>query len=84
VHRVIRSQELQRQKVTRPPVTRDEFSTPGAMVHCDTNKLARIVGGHGHCVHGGHSREREGVGWEVLHMAIDDASRLVSAEMLGE
>jgi transposase InsO family protein len=84
VHRVIRRQGLQRQRAARPPVIRYEFSTPGAMVHCDTKKLGRIVGGPGHRVHGDHSRQQRHVGWDVLHMAIDDASRLVYAEMLGD
>lgn len=84
VHRVIRRQGLQRQQPQRPPVMRYEFSTPGAMVHCDTKKLGRIVGGPGHRIHGDHSQERRGVGWEVLHMAIDDASRVVYAEMLAD
>jgi len=84
VHRVIRRQGLERQRAARPPVHRYEFGTPGAMVHCDTKKLGRIVGGPGHRIHGDHSLERKGVGWEVLHMAIDDCSRLVYAEMLGD
>jgi hypothetical protein len=47
-------------------------------------KLGRIVGGPGHRVHGDHSRRHREVGWEVLHIAIDDGSRLVYAEMLAE
>jgi hypothetical protein len=42
---VIRHQGLRREKAERPPVIRDEFDTAGAMVHCDTKKLGRIVGG---------------------------------------
>jgi transposase InsO family protein len=84
VHRVIRRQGLQRQKAAREPVIRYEFSTPGAMVHCDTKKLGRIVGGPGHRIHGDHGQRHRHVGWEVLHMAIDDASRLVYAELLGD
>lgn len=84
VHRVIRRQGLERQRVERPAVIRYEYATPGAMVHCDTKKLGRIVGGPGHRIHGDHSLQRKGVGWEVLHMAIDDCSRLVYAEMLGD
>lgn len=65
-------------------MVRYEYSEPGAMVHCDTKKLGRIVGGPGHRIHGDHSRENRGVGWEVMHMAIDDATRLVYAEILGD
>ncbi len=85
VHRVIRRQGLERQKAAREPVIRYEFDTPGAMVHCDTKKLGRIVGGPGHRIHGDRTRAHHGgIGWEVLHMAIDDCSRLVYAEMLGD
>jgi transposase InsO family protein len=84
VHRVIRRQGLLRQRAERPPVVRYEYELPGAMVHCDTKKLGRIVGGPGHRIHGDHSRENRGVGWEVMHMAIDDATRLVYAEILGD
>jgi hypothetical protein len=31
---------------------RYEFSQPGAMLHADTKKLGRIVGGTGHRIHG--------------------------------
>ncbi|HEY8676821.1 MAG TPA: IS481 family transposase [Candidatus Dormibacteraeota bacterium] len=84
VHRVIRRQGLLRQRAERGPVVRYEYSQAGAMVHIDTKKLGRIVGGPGHRIHGDHSRENRGVGWEVMHMAIDDASRLVYAEILGD
>jgi hypothetical protein len=84
VHRVIRRQGLLRQRAERAPVVRYEYSAPGAMVHCDTKKLGRIVGGPGHRIHGDHSIQSRGVGWEVMHMAIDDATRLVYAEILGD
>jgi transposase InsO family protein len=84
VHRVIRRQGLLRQRAERVPVVRYEYSEPGAMVHCDTKKLGRIVGGPGHRIHGDRTTRARGVGWEVLHMAIDDATRLVYAEILGD
>jgi transposase InsO family protein len=84
VHRVIRRQGLLRQRAERAPVLRYEYSEPGAMVHCDTKKLGRIVGGPGHRIHGDRTTRARGVGWEVLHMAIDDATRLVYAEILGD
>ncbi len=65
------------------PVVRYERQRPGELVHLDTKKLGRIAGlGHritGH--HAGHHRAR-GIGWEVLHVAIDDASRLAYTELL--
>lgn len=83
VHRVIRRQGLLRQRAERTPVVRYEFSEPGAMLHADTKKLGRIVGGPGHRIHGQHQLQRHRrVGWEVMHMLIDDATRLVYAEIL--
>ena len=85
VHRVIRRQGLLRQRAQRAPVIRYEFSQPGAMLHADTKKLGRIVGGPGHRIHGDRRRQKDQrAGWEVMHMVIDDATRLVYAEILGD
>ena len=62
-------------------VIRYEWSKPGEMVHLDTKKLARIEG-IGHRIHGDRSRSIEGVGWEFLHVCVDDATRLSYAEVL--
>lgn len=83
VHRVIRRQGLLRQRAERAPVVRYEFHEPGAMLHADTKKLGRI-GRAGHRVHGDRRQRARGVGWEVMHMLIDDATRLVYAEILGD
>jgi transposase InsO family protein len=61
---------------------RYEYERPGDLLHVDTKKLGRIVGGPGHRATGDRTRRSRGVGWEVLHVAIDDASRLVYAEIL--
>jgi len=84
VHRVIRRYDLLRKPAARAPIVRYEYSVPGAMLHADTKKLGRIVGGPGHRIHGDRTRERRGVGWEVMHMVIDDATRLVYAEILSD
>lgn len=67
----------------KPPVVRYQRDQPGELIHIDTKKLGRIDGvGHritGH--HAGMHRSR-GIGWEVLHVAIDDASRLAYTELL--
>jgi transposase InsO family protein len=67
----------------RPPAIRYERARPGELIHIDTKKLGRIDGiGHritGH--HSGMNRSR-GIGWEHLHVAIDDASRLAYTELL--
>jgi transposase InsO family protein len=67
----------------RPPVLRYERQYPGELIHVDTKKLGRIDG-IGHRITGnriGQSSKR-GTGWECLHVAIDDASRLAYTEVL--
>ena len=69
----------------KPPVQRYEYDTPGGMIHIDMKKLGRIEG-IGHRITGsrtGKSKTR-GIGWEVLHVAIDDASRLAYTEVLSD
>ena len=68
---------------TRPPVVRYERAHPGDLIHVDIKKLGRIDG-IGHRITGdrtGQSNKR-GTGWECLHVAIDDASRLAYTEVL--
>ena len=64
-----------------PPVVRYEHKRPGAMIHFDIKRLARIVK-PGHRVHGDRTRETRGAGYEFLHIAIDDHSRLAFAAIL--
>ena len=69
----------------RPPVLRYERENPGELIHVDTKKLGRIDG-IGHRITGnrvGQSSKR-GTGWECLHVAIDDASRLAYTEVLAD
>lgn len=63
------------------PVVRYEWNRPGEMVHLDIKKLARIER-VGHRIHGDRQRQKEGAGWEFLHVCIDDASRVGYAEVL--
>lgn len=74
------------------PAQRYERHAPGELIHIDVKKLGRIQGGAGHRIAGhGHynPRKRDGsgvdrqtVGWECVHIAIDDYSRLAYAEVL--
>jgi transposase InsO family protein len=67
----------------RPPIIRYERDKPGELIHIDIKKLGRIDG-VGHRITGnraGQSNKR-GTGWEYLHVAIDDASRLAYSEIL--
>jgi transposase InsO family protein len=70
------------------PVVRYERQHPGALIHIDVKKLGRIAR-PGHRVLGqqgraakGHHRRRYDQGWEFVHIAIDDATRLAYVEVL--
>ena len=82
VHRAIRRLGLSAARAEREPVIRYEYAVPGGLIHLDTKKLGRIVDGPGHRATGDRRHTRPGAGWEVLHVAIDDATRLVYAELL--
>jgi len=75
------------------PAVRYERSRPGELLHVDIKQLGRIQGGAGHRVRGGRQHgnprrtDRAGVvrrtvGWEYVHVAVDDYSRLAYAEVL--
>jgi transposase InsO family protein len=68
----------------RPPVRRYQRERPGELLHLDVKKLGRITE-IGHRITGDrrHSRGR-GVGWDFVHVAIDDASRLALASVAGD
>jgi transposase InsO family protein len=60
---------------------RYEKQRPGELVHVDVKKLGRI-GRPGHRVSGDRRTRSRGIGWEYVHVAIDDATRLVYVEVL--
>jgi transposase InsO family protein len=75
------------------PARRYERARPGELVHVDVKKLGRIHGGAGKRVRGLrkhynptftdlHGARRKTVGWEFVHIAIDDCTRLAYAEVL--
>jgi transposase InsO family protein len=77
------------------PAARYERCRPGELVHLDVKKLGRIVGGAGWRVRGGHQHynprpsdaagvRRGSVGYEYVHIAVDDYSRLAYAEVLAD
>jgi transposase InsO family protein len=77
------------------PARRYEHARPGELIHIDVKKLGRIVGGAGKRITGGSSRytgsftdaagtRRRRAGWDFVHVAIDDATRLAYAEVLGD
>jgi transposase InsO family protein len=82
-------------RIGQPPATRYERARPGELIHIDVKKLGRIQGGPGKRVRdrrltymGKPSRtdadgvRRRRVGWEAVHVAVDDATRLAYAEVL--
>jgi transposase InsO family protein len=85
--------KLSRLEPPEPP-NRYERRHPGELVHIDVKKLGRIERGAGHRVTGKRrgnptrknaagQRERQ-VGWEYVHIAIDDCTRLAHADVLAD
>ncbi|HUB99717.1 MAG TPA: IS481 family transposase [Solirubrobacterales bacterium] len=76
------------------PIRRYERSRPGELIHIDVKKLGRIgPHGAGHRIVGRRARrdttkldaagvKRRQVGWECVHVCVDDATRLAYAEVL--
>ena len=83
--RVVAASGLGKLSALEPPIpdNRYERSRPGEMIHVDTKKLGRFYQ-PGHRVTGDRSdaRLRGFKGWEFLHVAIDDRTRLAYAELL--
>jgi transposase InsO family protein len=63
------------------PPNRYEKTRPGELVHVDVKKLGRI-GRPGHRVNGDRRTRSRGIGWEYVHVAIDDATRIAYVEVL--
>lgn len=83
VTRVLARAGLNRLALLEPPapVQRYEWPHVGDLLHVDLKRLGRVVG-IGHRIHGDRRRRARRVGWEYLHVAIDDATRLTYAEVL--
>jgi len=65
----------------QPRPIRYQRERPGELLHLDIKKLGRIAG-LGHRVTGDRTGRARGVGWEFLHVCVDDASRLAYTEIL--
>ncbi len=89
VSRILKRLGLNRINALEPcePVRRYEREHPGEMIHIDIKKLGRIDG-VGHRITGdrrGQSNRRsrgQGLGWEFVHVSIDDNSRIAFAEVM--
>src|SRR5690242_10963350 len=75
------------------PARRYERQRPGELIHIDVKKLGRIHYGAGHRITGRKRTSRPdrydsdgvrhaAIGWEYVHIAIDDATRLAYVEVL--
>jgi transposase InsO family protein len=88
--------KLSRLEPPEPP-NRYQRRHPGELLHIDIKKLGRIPAGRaGHRVHGNRALQRNPtktnaagqrqlqVGWEYVHVCVDDATRLAYAEVLSD
>lgn len=78
VSRCMQRLGLSRLKALEPPVPviRYERAAAGELLHLDTKKLGRIDG-VGHRITGDRTLNRNrGIGWDMVHLAIDDHSRV--------
>ena len=80
-------------RLGQEPARRYEKQRPGELLHIDVKKLGRIERGAGHRVTGHkHYNPRRGprgavrrtVGWEFVHVCVDDATRLAYVEVLAD
>jgi transposase InsO family protein len=86
VSRILRRLGLNRLSALEPaePVRRYERENPGELIHIDIKKLGRI-GSVGHRITGrypGVINRHLGIGWEFVHVCIDDASRVAFVQVL--
>lgn len=77
VARLLRRAGLHRLAELEPaaPHNRYEYAAPGQLLHLDIKKLARFRQ-PGHRVTGNRQVNSDGIGWEYVHLAIDDHSRV--------
>ena len=82
VTRVLRQVGLNRIAALEPPLVIQRYEWPhaGDLLHLDIKRLGRIRG-VGHRIHGDRRTRARGVGWEFIHVAIDDATRLAYVEV---
>lgn len=65
------------------PKNRFERPAPGELVHIDVKKLGKI-GREGHRVNGDRRTRTRGIGWEFVHVCVDDCTRLAYVEVLAD
>ncbi|MGD0998016.1 MAG: IS481 family transposase [Thermoleophilia bacterium] len=85
VYRTLRRLGLARLRDLRPkaPIVRYCWPAAGDLLHLDTKRLGRIGAGGGWRFGAPQDRHR-GIGWDLVHVAVDDATRLAYAEELSD
>jgi transposase InsO family protein len=85
VARILKRGGLERLKKLDPPVPvrRYERSRPGELIHLDIKKLGRFRT-LGHRADGVRHSKNDGIGWEFVHVCVDDYTRLAYVEVLGD
>lgn len=84
VYRVLRRLGLERlsRLEPRPEPNRYEWPAPGDLVHLDTKKIGRMGSSAGWRFDRSQKGRRTSLGWSVVHVAVDDHSRLAYVEEL--
>jgi transposase InsO family protein len=82
VSRILKRLGLNRLSALEPaePVRRYQRENPGELIHIDIKKLGKI-GIIGHRITGDHSKRARGIGWEYVHVCVDDASRIAFVQV---
>jgi transposase InsO family protein len=87
VSRILRAARLSRARDLDPPepVVRYERQSAGELIHLDIKKLGRFEK-TGHRITGDRTGQsnnrRRGIGWEFVHVCIDDASRVAFSQVM--
>ena len=83
ISRILRRAGLNRIRDLEParPLRRYEHASPGDLLHLDIKKLGRFLRA-GHRVTSDKTQRCRGAGWEFVHVAIDDNSRLAFSQIL--
>lgn len=77
---ILRRVGLGRLTVPSPPPQRYEWPHAGDLLHLDIKPLNRFHA-IGHRIHGNRRLRSRGAGWEYVHVAIDDATRVAFVEV---
>ena len=74
--------EIVRRRATDVRYERDR---PGELLHVDVKKLGRVPDGGGWRAHGRSEQVKQrGIGWDFVHVAVDDRTRIAYAEVLSD